>query len=552
MSINYTIYDFPTLDVRSQLFHAPGQAFEGGFTSGGVRVSAPEPGGRAYLEMELSLQVNEWNSPFASWLMSKINGDIFRVPLVRTPQIVSSVDLDLETSELFGVPWESAIPYGGVSVGGVSYSQDFTGSYDATKFTFSRASIGTYVDIDGLLKTAAIDVVRVTHAPTTGVLVEPERTNLYSRNTEIDNAAWTKTNVTVVVNEIASPTGTIDADRIVEAASTGVLYYVLRSTPTLQIGEQVVLSAFVKEYAGGGAAKRYFTMWAANGGAITGQLRVTFDVATGSVAATGIPSGDYGFEDYGNGWKRCWIKVTATAVGVVSFRAKLSNALSGATDITPYNGDGISGMYLWGLQAELGAKPTSVLLTTTTTVTRSADHFVALNTQDNNWTITYGDNTTQAQSYRGDLQLHSVVTKYVIKTLTATRTANDDNVDVPWDDGNNWSYGAMPVPVTSEALEGTTIVVVDMSLFGPILKVGHVIGFEDNAYLVDDIEYDENTATITVKPPLRRDVEAGDDISLRPVFTGSISNGSEIRAAYEAANVGHVQPARIIFTEVII
>lgn len=98
MAITYKVWDFPPIPIAKQLFHVPGAAVDGGFTSGGARIVSPEPGGFAILEMQPSVQVNEWQTPWASWLMSKINGQIFRIQLTKTPQLVSARTL-VEPSE---------------------------------------------------------------------------------------------------------------------------------------------------------------------------------------------------------------------------------------------------------------------------------------------------------------------------------------------------------------------------------------------------------------------------------------------------------------------
>lgn len=103
MAKSYKIWDFPSVPVKSQLFHVPGAVFDGGFTSGGARISSPEPGGRAVLEMQIALQVKEWSAPLSSWLMSKINGEIFRVRLTRTPQLLQASALGVTSGG--GVPW---------------------------------------------------------------------------------------------------------------------------------------------------------------------------------------------------------------------------------------------------------------------------------------------------------------------------------------------------------------------------------------------------------------------------------------------------------------
>jgi len=89
MTISHTIWDFPNLNVKAQLLRVPGFAFEGGLTVGGARISSPEPGGRAVLEMQLSLATKERTAPEVSWLMSMTNGHIFKVLLKRTPQLVA-------------------------------------------------------------------------------------------------------------------------------------------------------------------------------------------------------------------------------------------------------------------------------------------------------------------------------------------------------------------------------------------------------------------------------------------------------------------------------
>lgn len=108
MSLSYNVYDFPPILRGKQLFHAGGQAFDGGFTSGGARVLTPEPGGRGILNMEFAIQRNCPADPIVSWICSMIaNGNIFRIPISFTPQIVPLSDLSVSgLSE--GVPWSEA------------------------------------------------------------------------------------------------------------------------------------------------------------------------------------------------------------------------------------------------------------------------------------------------------------------------------------------------------------------------------------------------------------------------------------------------------------
>lgn len=104
-----TVYTFPTDAIASQLFYTGGQYFQGGFTSGGARISSPEPGGRSFLEIQPSLQINEWSAPFWSWLMSNCtSGEVFHIPVVSTPQVYKSSDIDSSLSDVGAdtAPWE--------------------------------------------------------------------------------------------------------------------------------------------------------------------------------------------------------------------------------------------------------------------------------------------------------------------------------------------------------------------------------------------------------------------------------------------------------------
>ena len=104
MAIEYKIWDFPSIPIGPQLFHVPGMAAEGGLTAGGVRMLSPEPGGRAVLELQPAMQFGEWQKPFSSWIMSKINGQIFRVRLAATPQVITSASMRGPSQMLGSVP----------------------------------------------------------------------------------------------------------------------------------------------------------------------------------------------------------------------------------------------------------------------------------------------------------------------------------------------------------------------------------------------------------------------------------------------------------------
>lgn len=126
---------------------------------------------------------------------------------------------------------------------------------------------------------------------------------------------------------------------------------------------------------------------------------------------------------------------------------------------------------------------------------------------------------------------------------------------VPWDNGQTWSNqenwdGDFTATYAAAALKGTLEVQFDLTGVGPIVSPGHVIGHDDNCYLIDEISYDGDVATAIVTTPLRRNIVAGDNCYLRPWFTGRISNGADIRAAYD--HLGYVKPGNIILQEAVV
>ena len=103
-----TVTDFPDLQISEQLFHVPGQAISGGFTTGGARISSPEPGGFSVLELKPSLHVNEVANPFHSWIMSLVNGEVFRVKMTRTPQLLTDPSFN---PQILTSPWDDGTPF---------------------------------------------------------------------------------------------------------------------------------------------------------------------------------------------------------------------------------------------------------------------------------------------------------------------------------------------------------------------------------------------------------------------------------------------------------
>ena len=229
-------------------------------------------------------------------------------------------------------------------------------------FDFTRGSSATRVNKDGLIETVAANTPRLDYPLLDGVvqdcpalLLEPSRTNLVLRSEEL-NTTWLTFRSSVTANDIVSPNGSQNAEKIIQESgqtSSGGVYQNL----TLSNSTVYTYSVFLKA-----------------GGYDFGMIRIDggqyawFDLSSGAVGSiTG--SGSSSIEDFGNGWFRCSFTITTTSTTgqphIYVTNSDGSQTLSGA--------DGVKGIYAWGAVVEQGSYPTSYIKTTSSQATRSAD-----------------------------------------------------------------------------------------------------------------------------------------------------------------------------------
>lgn len=141
-------------------------------------------------------------------------------------------------------------------------------------------------------------------------------------------------NTNITINATIAPDGTTTADKIYETTSTNAgSIHIFAHTGFLVTGTQYRLSFFVK------AAERYIIGAGSNNGLGSCVINLnTQTVLSGS--ATIIP--------YPNGWYR--ISTLLTPGG----GAGIYMGICDNTGTNVYTGDGTSGFYVWGIQAELG------------------------------------------------------------------------------------------------------------------------------------------------------------------------------------------------------
>jgi hypothetical protein len=199
------------------------------------------------------------------------------------------------------------------------------------------------------------DLPRIDFTDGTGsLLLEPQRTNLVTYSE--DFSQWIKSNSSVNTNLIQSPSGFLDADKIIENTNNST-HYVLPIVNNVPSSGIATLSVFAKKGENNWIKLVQYTNYA------------NFDLENGVIGNSSAISSS--IINYGNGWYKCIMNFNVAGSGA-NFDFKLGENNTSSWNDT-YTGDGTSGVYLWGAQVEEGSYATSYIPTESASVTRSAD-----------------------------------------------------------------------------------------------------------------------------------------------------------------------------------
>jgi len=199
------------------------------------------------------------------------------------------------------------------------------------------------------------DLPRIDYTDGCGsLLLEPQSTNLIDYSEDFSQNTWTKIGSTFTSNAIISPDGTLNADKFIEDTSTGN-HNIYSETISVTLGSTYTLSLYVKK----GERSRFRL-----DGGYRLSLDATFDLNTLVVTGNGT------IESFSDGW----YKLSATGVGEVSSAGtNIHFYILNDSGVQSYEGNGTSGIYIWGAQLEQQSYPTSYIPTNGSTSTRLAD-----------------------------------------------------------------------------------------------------------------------------------------------------------------------------------
>jgi hypothetical protein len=238
-------------------------------------------------------------------------------------------------------------------VGSTLAYNDENGNFKPLPFNFTRSTSATRVNKDGLIEVVTNNKPRIDFLNDSNgaLLLEPTRTNLITYSEDFTQGYWIKNNITINSNSVISPDGSLNATKLVEDNVSNSTFR-LRSGGHSTSGDNT-LSIFVK------AAERKWIFFRENGE--TGAFAY-FNVEDGTIGQSSSAE-NIEIKNFGNGWFKISFKDSLTFVGV-DIRIALQDG------VNQYNGDGTSGVYIWGAQIEQGSYATSYIPTQGATATR--------------------------------------------------------------------------------------------------------------------------------------------------------------------------------------
>ena len=237
-------------------------------------------------------------------------------------------------------------------------------------FDFTRASTGTRIAPTGLIETVPIATSRLNYDLLNGkvvncphYLLEPARTNVVQYSKDFTQLS-SQSNVTISLNQIISPEGSLNASSFIDNSASGVHRAFTVYSSSIASGQLVSHSIFAK-------AKEHKWFQLSTGGNTNDQW-ANFDLENGIIGNSSSSANPI-IENYGNGWYRCILFATTSAnnaslAGLVT----LTNNLDATSRSPSYSGSN-KGVYVFGLQIEQGSYATSYIPTNGTAITRAAE-----------------------------------------------------------------------------------------------------------------------------------------------------------------------------------
>lgn len=250
---------------------------------------------------------------------------------------------------------------------------DFTSAVLDTRITFARTGgTATRVNASGFIESVGANTPRFDFNSITlvcnGLLIEEERQNILFPSNDFANIAWTATEASIVSVANTDPEGNANSQKLVDTA--------VSSVHRIGISMSVVPNTYTVSLYAKAAEISCFTLIRSGSGLASARFNLATMTATNIADATNLT-----MTTVKNGWVRCTMTWTSAVTITRTLFIQLENPAGTAT----YTGTGSGGLFLYGMQREIGAFATSYIPTTVAQVTRTADVATMTGTNFSDW-----------------------------------------------------------------------------------------------------------------------------------------------------------------------
>jgi hypothetical protein len=231
-------------------------------------------------------------------------------------------------------------------------------------------SDGSLVNSSRRIVNATAQVPRIDCDPLTGqpkgLLVEDARLNLLLRSGDISvGGVWTATDASFG-DKITAPDGTVSMVKLVEntlVAQHYVAQAVVKAASALPYAYSVFLKAGERKH-----ARIRIDGSSSNGYTLDVNLE-SGTIGAATILGAGWTSASANIESYGDGIYRVSLMATSDTAAAVRVLVQTATGVG----LINYQGDGTSGVYIWGGQLEQAVIVSSYIPTTTVAISRGPD-----------------------------------------------------------------------------------------------------------------------------------------------------------------------------------
>ena len=312
---------------------------------------------RAYFNLAAGTVGTTANSPTTS--IVSVCAGWYRCSITKTATVSAAANTIINETSTNGVLSYMGDGSSGIYIYGAQLSD--SASLDPYVYNFGAAPTSSSAYYG-----PRFDYDPVTLAPK-GLLIEEARTNLIKASENLSAVTWNKTETPVLDSLIQDPSGNINT---VYYPTISEIYQIFDGAGVSTIS----LSFFGKKREGSSNNQIVIQIFQQVSGSVIDLGAYGFSLITGNPDSTYFKN--IKREQYQNGWYRFSCQIIAnTGAGTGNFSASSRIDIEG----------GLAQNYVWGIQIELNAFPTSYIPTTSAQVTRTADNASMVGTNFSSW-----------------------------------------------------------------------------------------------------------------------------------------------------------------------